>query len=47
MILVDVVAGGSPATMALSAVVLYRTISLVGVVAAGWVVHAVHRPSVS
>ena len=37
------VAGGSPATVALSAVVLYRMISLVGVVAAGWVVHAVHR----
>ena len=37
------VAAGSPATVALSAVVLYRMISLVGVVAAGWVVHAVQR----
>ena len=42
--LLGLVAAGSPATVALSAVVLYRMISLVGVVAAGWVVHAVqHR----
>ena len=46
-LVVGMVAGGSPATVALSAVVLYRMISLVGVVAAGWVVHAVHRSSLS
>ncbi len=42
-LVLGLVAGGSPATVALSAVVLYRMISLVGVVAAGWVVHAVQR----
>lgn len=35
------VAGGVPAVIALPAVLLYRLISLVGVVAAGWVVAAV------
>jgi putative heme transporter len=42
-LVLGLVAAGSPATVALSAVVLYRMISLVGVVAAGWVVHAVQR----
>jgi uncharacterized protein (TIRG00374 family) len=41
-LVLGLVAAGSPATVALSAVVLDRMISLVGVVA-GWVVHAVHR----
>jgi uncharacterized membrane protein YbhN (UPF0104 family) len=43
-LVLGLVAGGGPATAALSAVVLYRMISLVGVVAAGWAVHAVYRP---
>ena len=43
-LVLGLVAAGSPATVALSAVVLYRMISLVGVVAAGWVVHAVPYP---
>ena len=42
-LVLGLVAGGSPAAVALSAVVLYRLISLVGVVVAGWVVHAVHQ----
>jgi putative heme transporter len=42
-LVLGLVAAGSPATVALAAVVLYRMISLVGVVAAGWVVHAVQR----
>ena len=42
-LVLGLVAGGSPATVALSAVVLYRMISLVGAVAAGWAVHAVYR----
>ena len=42
-LVLGLVAAGSPATVALSAVVLYRMISLAGVVAAGWVVHAVQR----
>jgi len=37
------VAGGIPAAAALPAVVLYRLISLVGVVAAGWIVFAVQQ----
>jgi hypothetical protein len=36
------VAGGVPAVAALPAVLLYRLISLVAVVAAGWLVAAVH-----
>ena len=35
------VAGGIPAAAALSAVLLYRLISLVAVVAAGWLIAAV------
>jgi uncharacterized protein (TIRG00374 family) len=35
------VAGGIPAAAVLSGVVLYRLVSLVGVVAAGWAVHGV------
>ena len=46
-LVVGLVAAGGPATAALSAVVLYRMISLVGVVVTGWVVHAAHRSSVS
>ncbi|MBL8928386.1 MAG: flippase-like domain-containing protein [Pseudonocardia sp.] len=42
-LILGLVAAGSPATVALSAVVLYRMISLVAVVAAGWAVHAVYR----
>jgi uncharacterized membrane protein YbhN (UPF0104 family) len=37
-LVLTLVAGGIPAAAALSAVVLYRSISLVGTVAAGWVV---------
>ena len=44
--LVAIVAGGIPAAEALPAVLLYRLISLVAVVAAGWVVSAFRRPSV-
>ena len=40
-LVLGLVAAGGPAAVALSAVVLYRMISQVGVVAAGWVVHAV------
>jgi len=40
-LVVGLVAGGSTAAVALSAVVLYRLISLIGVVVVGWVVHAV------
>jgi putative heme transporter len=36
------VAGGIPAAAALSAILVYRLISLVGVAAAGWLVAAVH-----
>jgi putative heme transporter len=39
VLVVALVAGGIPAAPALSAVVLYRLVSLVGVVAVGWVVH--------
>ena len=39
-------AGGATAATALSAVVLYRLISLVGVVVAGWVVHGAHTLAV-
>jgi uncharacterized membrane protein YbhN (UPF0104 family) len=39
-LVLGLVAAGGPATVALSAVVLYRIVSLVGVVVAGWVVHA-------
>ena len=39
-LVLGLVAGGAAAAPALSAVVLYRLISLVGVVVAGWVVHA-------
>jgi putative heme transporter len=42
-LVLGLVAGGSPAAAALSAVVLYRLISLVGVVAVGWGVHAAQR----
>jgi uncharacterized protein (TIRG00374 family) len=45
-LLLALVAGGVPAAGALSAVVLYRLLSLVGVVAAGWVVHAAQRMAV-
>ena len=45
-LVVGLVAGGAPATAALSAVVLYRLISLAGVVAAGWVVRAVQTAEV-
>jgi uncharacterized membrane protein YbhN (UPF0104 family) len=45
-LVVGLVAGGAPAAAALSAVVLYRLISLVGVVVAGWAVHAVQTLSV-
>jgi putative heme transporter len=41
-LVLGLVAGGSPAASALSTVVLYRLVSLVAVVAAGWVVHAAH-----
>lgn len=37
------VAGGVPAAAALPAVLLYRLISLVGVVGAGWMVFAVQQ----
>jgi putative heme transporter len=40
------VAGGIPATAALPAILLYRLISLVAVVGAGWVVSAFHSRSV-
>jgi uncharacterized membrane protein YbhN (UPF0104 family) len=40
------VAGGIPAAAALPAILLYRLISLVAVVAAGWAVNAVRRLSV-
>jgi putative heme transporter len=39
-LVLGLVAGGAAAAPALSVVVLYRLISLVGVVVAGWVVHA-------
>jgi uncharacterized membrane protein YbhN (UPF0104 family) len=39
-LVLGLVAGGSPAAAALPAVVLYRLISLLAVVAAGWLVHA-------
>jgi putative heme transporter len=42
-LMVGLVAGGAAAAPALSAVLLYRLISLVGVVAAGWLVHAAQR----
>jgi uncharacterized membrane protein YbhN (UPF0104 family) len=45
-LVVGLVAGGAPAAAALSAVVLYRLISLVGVVVAGWAVHAAQTLSV-
>jgi len=38
-LVLGLVAGGTPAASALSAVVLYRLVSLVGVVAAGGLVH--------
>jgi putative heme transporter len=40
-LVLGLVAAGSPTAVALSTVVLYRLISLVDVVVAGWVVHAV------
>ncbi|MBV8993847.1 MAG: flippase-like domain-containing protein, partial [Pseudonocardiales bacterium] len=42
-LILALVAGGVPAAAALPAVVLYRLISLVGVVAAGWIVFAVQQ----
>jgi putative heme transporter len=41
-LVLGLVAGGVPAAAALSAVVLYRLVTLVGVVAAGWAVHGTH-----
>lgn len=45
-LVLGLVAGGAPTTAALSAVVLYRLISLVGVVVVGWVVHAAQTATV-
>jgi hypothetical protein len=42
-LVLTLVAGGIPASSALPVVVLYRLISLVGVVAAGWLVCAVQH----
>ncbi|MBV8996563.1 MAG: UPF0104 family protein, partial [Pseudonocardiales bacterium] len=42
-LILALVAGGVPAAAAMPAVVLYRLISLVGVVAAGWIVFAVQQ----
>ena len=42
-LVLGLVAGGAPAAAAVSAVVLYRLISLVGVVATGWAVHVVQQ----